>query len=247
MVRRPARKLYRSSSVPLYCQIREDLRSRIEEGDWLPGQAIPIGKELCAEYNTSKITVTEAIKGLVRAGLLYRRRGKGTFVKSPRLLQSLERFYSFTETVRQQGLRLECRIMRVEVQKCDERQASYLGIQVDERITVIERLRVVDSEPLYLETIMIPTNLCSNLYLKDLSNRPLNDILRDDYGIPLIKAKECFEPVIVDNYEAQMLGISPGMPALLIEHTTYMQNNLIVLFSKGLMRGDRCKYYTELR
>jgi len=74
----------------------------------------------------------------------------------------------------------------------------------------------------------------------------LNDILRNEYEIPLIKAKECFESIIIDDYEAQMLGVKDGAPALLLEHTTYTAKNQTVLFSKGIIRGDRCRYYTEL-
>jgi len=73
------RKISKESKIPLYHQIKEDLRARIEEGEWLPGKLIPAEKELCAEYKVSKITVLEAIKGLVGEGLLKRKQGKGTF------------------------------------------------------------------------------------------------------------------------------------------------------------------------
>ncbi len=240
------RKVLKDSKIPLYHQIREDLRARIEEGEWLSGELIPAEKELCAEYKVSKITVLEAIKGLVREGLLYRKQGKGTFMAKPKLEQSLNRFYSFTESMRQKGLEPEQRILKVKFTEADKHSAKHLRIRKGEKITEIERLRLVNGEPFYLETIMIPVKLCPNLHLKDISSKPLNDILRNEYKIPLIRAKECFEPIIVDSYEAQMLGVKDGAPALLLEHTTYTTKNQTVLFSKGIIRGDRCRYYTEL-
>jgi len=240
------RKVFEESKIPLYHQIKEDLRARIEEGEWLPGKLIPPEKELCAEYKVSKITVLEAIRGLVREGLLKRKQGKGTFVAEPKLEQSLNRFYSFTESIRQKGFELERRILKVENIEADKHIAKHLGIKKGEKITEIERLRLVNGEPLYLETIMIPVKLCPNLHLKDIGSKSLNDILRNEYKIPLIKGRECFEPINVDDYEAQMLGVKDGVPALLLEHTTYTTKNQVVLFSKGIIRGDRCRYYTEL-
>lgn len=240
------RKILKGSKIPLYHQIKEDLRARIEEGEWLPGELVPPEKELCAEYKVSKITVLEAIKGLVGEGLLYRKQGKGTFVAKPKLEQSLNRFYSFTESMRQKGIEPERRILKVEIIKADKHAAKHLGIKRGEEITEIVRLRLVNGEPLYLETIILPVKLCPNLHLKDMGSKPLNEILRNEYKIPLIKAKECFEPIIIDDYEAQMLGVKNGAPALLLEHTTYTTKNQTVLFSKGIIRGDRCRYYTEL-
>ncbi len=104
----------------------------------------------------------------------------------------------------------------------------------------------MNGEPLYLETIVIPVKLCPDLHLKDIGSKSLNDILRNEYKIPLIKGRECFEPIVIDDYEAQMLGVKDGVPALLLEHTTYTTKNQVVLFSKGIIRGDRCRYYTEL-
>lgn len=240
------RKIYKESKIPLYHQIKEDLRARIEEGEWLPGKLIPPEKELCDEYEVSKITVLEAIKGLVGEGLLYRKQGKGTFVAEPKLEQSLNRFYSFTESIRQKGFELDRRILKVEIIEADKHVAKHLDIKKGEKITEIERLRLVNGEPLYLETIMIPVKLCPNLHLKDIGSKSLNDILRNEYKIPLIRGRECFEPIVIDDYEAQMLGVKDGVPALLLEHTTYTTKNRVVLFSKGIMRGDRCRYYTEL-
>lgn len=240
------RKILEESKIPLYHQIKEDLRARIEEGEWLPGNLIPTDRELCTEYEVSKITVMEAIKGLVGEGLLYRKQGKGTFVAKPKLEQSLNRFYSFTESIRQKGFKLEQRVLKVEIIKTDKHAAKHLEIKRGERITEIIRLRLVGGEPFYLETIMISVKLCPNLHLEDIGSKSLNDILRNEYKIPLIRGRECFEPIIIDDYEAQMLGVKDGVPALLLEHTTYTTKNQIVLFSKGIIRGDRCRYYTEL-
>jgi GntR family transcriptional regulator len=75
---------------------------------------------------------------------------------------------------------------------------------------------------------------------------PLYTILSTCYGITLIRAKQFFEPVVTDEYEAQKLDIPNGAPALLIQNITYSADNRPIVLSKAIMRGDRVRYYVEL-
>ena len=233
-------------SIPLYIRIKNDLRMRIEEGEWNPDTRIPSEASLSKEFGVSRITVLEALKGLVGEGLVYRKQGKGTFVAKPRLSQSLNRFYGLSDSLREKGIDLKRRILRAELQKANRLTARRLGIREGDQITEFVRLSLVDDEPFYLETITVPFELCPNLHLKDIAANSLNQVLTTEYKIPLVKAKECFEPIILSGYETQILGVADGTPALLLEHTTYTVKNNVVYFSTAIMRGDRCRYYTEL-
>lgn len=64
---------------PLHRQVENILKNQI--GDvYLPGSRIPTEKELAEEFEVSLQTVRRALADLVRAGLLVRRRGKGSYV-----------------------------------------------------------------------------------------------------------------------------------------------------------------------
>src|SRR5450631_3226508 len=65
---------------PMYRQIAEDLRLRIESGDLAPGGQLPTELELRDRYNASRNTVRDAIKWLMNLGLVETRPGQGTFV-----------------------------------------------------------------------------------------------------------------------------------------------------------------------
>ncbi len=66
----------------LYKTIYNNILNDIIMGKLLPGDKIPTELELTKKYNVSRITATKAINELVSAGYLYRKRKKGTFVKS---------------------------------------------------------------------------------------------------------------------------------------------------------------------
>ena len=66
--------------VPLYHQIQQLIRHRVAKNHYSPGSQIPSEHELCRELKVSRITVREALRELVREGLLLKVQGKGTFV-----------------------------------------------------------------------------------------------------------------------------------------------------------------------
>ncbi|MEW5818481.1 MAG: GntR family transcriptional regulator, partial [Spirochaetota bacterium] len=239
-------KFQKRRGMPLYIQIQEHLLQKIEEGIWPEESMIPTEADLCREYNVSNITVREAIKLLVKDGKLSRTPGKGTFVTRHKLEQKLNRFFSFTRWALQNGLKPASRILRVETMDCDGHIARHLDISENAPVTRIERLRLGDNEPLMLEVIWIPAQLCPDLHLKDLSNIPLNDIINNEYGIPLIKAVESIEPRMPDENIAYLLGIDKNVLLLYVEHTAYTSNNKIVYFVTSAYRGDRVKFTVEL-
>ena len=69
-----------SYRTPIYLQLREIIRNRIEEGEYLPGTAIPSENKLAETYGINRLTVRNAVDALVNEGILRRVQGKGVFV-----------------------------------------------------------------------------------------------------------------------------------------------------------------------
>jgi GntR family transcriptional regulator len=65
---------------PLYQQIVDDVRRAIVAGTLAAGEAIPSVRQLSAELRVNPTTVQQAYRELERAGLVYVRRGQGTYV-----------------------------------------------------------------------------------------------------------------------------------------------------------------------
>ncbi|WP_225446203.1 GntR family transcriptional regulator [Paenibacillus rhizovicinus] len=70
-----------SDYKPLYSQILGILRERISQGEYVIGQQLPTEVELAEQFGVSRITSKRALIELEREGLIYRRRGSGSFVK----------------------------------------------------------------------------------------------------------------------------------------------------------------------
>ena len=65
---------------PIYVQLREVIRSKIESGEYLPGVAIPSEQTLATTYGISHLTVRSAVDTLVKEGLLKPVHGKVVYV-----------------------------------------------------------------------------------------------------------------------------------------------------------------------
>ncbi|MDZ7332329.1 MAG: GntR family transcriptional regulator, partial [candidate division KSB1 bacterium] len=68
---------------PLYLQIVDTIKEKIESGELQPGDQISSQNELAQEYGVSLITVKKALTELILEGVLFSRVGKGTFVAQP--------------------------------------------------------------------------------------------------------------------------------------------------------------------
>jgi GntR family transcriptional regulator len=240
-------KFHKKAGLPLYLQIKEHLLAKMDAGTWPEEAMIPTESELCEEYGVSKITVREAIKLLVRDGRLSRIPGKGTFITRQKIEQKLDRFFSFTRWAQQNGLEPASRILKVETVPCDVHIARHLEIPQGEPVTRVERLRLGNNEPLMLEVIWIPSSLCPDLHLHDLANLPLNDILRNEYNLPLARARESIEARTADDYVSRLLAIEKDVLLLHVEHTAYSDTGRIAYFVTSSYRGDRVRFSVELK
>ncbi len=118
-----------NDASPLYAQIADDLREKIQSGIWKTGDKIPPELDLCELYNVSRITVRKAIDELVRENLLYRERAKGTFVRDWEEAED-EHFTlvrSFTNEMKELGKKAATLHAEVEVINADKKNCVAVG------------------------------------------------------------------------------------------------------------------------
>jgi DNA-binding GntR family transcriptional regulator len=111
VAQQPGRK-----QVPKYRQVAEDLRARIESGEYQAGMQLPTKAELMEHYSAALATVDHALDELRKLGLVETRQGVGTFACSPPPAEeapSRERLAAELESVRRQVGLLEARLMNL--------------------------------------------------------------------------------------------------------------------------------------
>lgn len=233
--------------IPLYIQVREDLKRRILKGEYLPGDQIPTEQELCKRYNVSRITVEKALSSLVHERLLDRKQGKGSYVSSDKIRRRLPRLYSFTEDMRELGFEPSSRILELAVVEADEETKGTLVLpEQDGQVFRVSRVRLANRKPILVERTLVPHYLCSGLEMQDLAKGSLYDILRNQYGLSMDHAEETYEVTIVDKETAKLLECPSRQPAFSIERIAYLKNGSPFEMTSSVGRGDRLRFTLEL-
>lgn len=234
------------SFVPLYYQLKEIIKENIESGEWVPGDLIPSENKLQQQFNISRNTAKKALDDLVQEGILKRVQGKGTFVSMPKIEQSLTGFYSFSKVLEAKGLQPEDIVLSLTKIGAKPSVAKRLQVPTGSGVIALKRLRCAKKEPIILETSYLSQHLVPDLGVDRLKKSSLYDVLEKDYGIFVTKAKEVFEPVLVRDYESKYLQVEEGYPALLLDRIAFGADGSVVEFCRSIVRGDRCRFYTEL-
>ncbi|MCK4727089.1 MAG: GntR family transcriptional regulator, partial [Anaerolineales bacterium] len=129
----------RYSKLPFYQQLYEILHGKILRGDWQPGDMIPPESELIDSYQVSRNTVRQVLDMLVNEGLIYRQRGRGSFVAHPTLEQTMTRIVSFTEDMHQRGFNPGTRVLSATLISAEDDNADKLQMPPGEQLACLRR------------------------------------------------------------------------------------------------------------
>lgn len=230
-----------SYQSPIYLQVREIVRTKIEEGEYPPCTAIPSENELAELYGINRQTVRNAIGSLVNEGLLRRVPGKGVYVLGRKIERDLEELNGFTQTMRNKNVKPSFKVVTKNLRKAGDKYSLLFGIQPEDDIFYIKRLCCGDAEPVSIEETYIPYYVVPKMEGIDLSVFSLYEIY-DFYGIRVERARQTLDLVRLEQNDARMLGIDASLPVMLFESNTYDDKGRMIEFNRCYARGDRCNF-----
>ena len=229
----------KNTPLPYYQQLADLLRHEIGERQ---GEArvyqLPSENELGERHGISRATVRHALDVLERDGWIYREKGRGSFAAVRRVEQELTALVSTTEDMRRRGWSLVTRVISLEQVPAPTHVAHALEMAAGGPVYELQRLRIVNNEPLSLQTAYLPVALCSRLEENDLS-LSLFRLLETRYGLRLWTAHGVLRARTATTLEAQALGVREDTPVLYMERTTYEAGGAAVEYLEAVWRGDR--------
>lgn len=235
-----------SNKPPIYVQLREIIRSQIDEGEFIPGSAIPSESELAQAYGIHRLTVRNAITALVNEGLLKPVQGKGVYVVGKKLGRDLERLTGFRQTMQERDVIPETRVMFKSRRPAGLKYAKILEIEPEKQIYYIRRLCLADNEPVSIEDIYIPCSVLNDLDAVDLNVFPLFDIYKFN-NIHLVHAWQTLSMTWLDASDARTLKIKPETAVLMFECISRDDSGRVVEFSRSYTRGDKASFTVHYR
>ncbi|MCA9902460.1 MAG: GntR family transcriptional regulator [Anaerolineae bacterium] len=226
------------SSVPLYLQIQSLIIEQIRAGELRPGDQVPSEPELAAQRQVSRMTARKALDGLVAKGILYRRKGKGTYVSDHVMAYSLSTILSFSRTFRANGHEVVTRVLSKEIVPASANVCERLGLIEPARVIAIRRLRRIDGLAAAIHTSFLSYPLFAPLLEIDLSENSLLDVIENISGTPVAYSRDSVLAALANPEEASLLDIEAGSPVLKVEGVAYTENGQPTRLTRAVYRAD---------
>ncbi len=242
------KQLSRESAEPLWMQLMRFLRDDIRSGRLNPDQALPSETELTELFGVSRPVVREALRELAQERLIYKIKGKGTFVAPHKTeVNFIGSVSGSADDLRHSGRRVTTQVLKQEIFPADERESALLEIPLDTPVVRLTRLRRVDGQPWLLATASLPAELVPKLERLQLENRSLYDVLRRNYALDPAGADRWVEAVFPTPQDARLLDVSMRTPLLGIESVSWLEDGTRFETYYALHRSDQMRFHIGIR
>lgn len=232
---------------PVYQQLNQELRELIRKGEYSVGEKFLTEREIASLYEVSRATANKALSNLVSEGLLDFKKGIGTFVSEDQLAFDLRNLVSFTQKVKAIGKLPTTTVLKfdkIDAAECADRIVESLGLNKTNRLWYIERVRLIDCEPVIYEYRYIPLSVIKRLDKLKLEGS-LYELIKEKHKINIIGADQFLTADKVSAAEAKQLKVKVGEPVLVVEGTGIGEKTP-VWYERTLYRSDIYKFHNRL-
>jgi GntR family transcriptional regulator len=233
---------------PRYQAIADELRRRIEAGEYGPAGLLPSEAELSDRFGASRVTVRRALELLRSEGLAAARQGLGWFVAADPLRQTLGRLGTIEDQLAAAGIASERRIVGFRFVAAPAGAREVLGVE-----TVLEVVRVnlvvgpAGLRPFARISVWCPEDLGAGLSRDDVARQTFYELLARR-GVDIAGATQTIGAVAAGPEDAELLGVPAGSPLLRCERITRAgtAGGRAVLVSEHLFPGHLTEFVVEL-
>ncbi|MBA2443574.1 MAG: GntR family transcriptional regulator [Rubrobacter sp.] len=234
--------------IPIYVRMAEEIEGAMLRSEYGVGDRLPTEHALAEEHGVNRHTAGQALNHLQSKGLIYRVRGRGSFVRSARIDYRVAEKMSFSDSVNRAGLRPSQKILGVRNVGARGRAAAALGIPPGEPLVAFERIRYAGEIPLVYGTKHLRAELFPGVYEllrgRCSSSRAL---IRGHYGLEMHRARSTFEVEPAEGDSARYLGIQPGAALLRVESLDTLEDGTPAEWGVTYFRGDATRVQVTLR
>lgn len=162
-----------------YQIVENYIKDGIDSGLFKVGQKIPMEDELAAKFDVSKLTVAKALTNLQNQGIVFRKQGAGTFVRTKQQYNNIHTFSSLSKDILQQGRKPGSQLISYEIVYAEnyEEVRETFNLEPSDRLHHFKRLRFADDVPIAISDSFIPTSIISNIDINAIDKGSLMDYL----------------------------------------------------------------------
>jgi GntR family transcriptional regulator len=224
------------SPLPLYQQLAELLSREIATGSPGPGGRLPSEPELARRHRIGRPTVRQATELLVQRGLIERRRGSGTFVRSAPRRVDLFSLGGTLSSFREGGLVLTTKLLG----KVSERRVPTDPDNPfsERRALVLTRVGSVADKPVLLERLYFDPTVFAGLEKLPLAGASLSRVVEEHFYLKATHAEQSFRVALPSEEVRHALGTTPRHALLLVKRGLFFPHAPRAVFGELYCRTD---------
>jgi len=226
-----------------YEQIADHLRTLVAAGR--PGDRLPSEAELCTRFGVSRMTARQAVQVVANEGLIDRRRGAGTFIRTQTVPRDLGSPLSFSGSMQARGMTSASQTLTWGKVQLTSDEAMALGLGEAETGYVLERLRLADGTPMAIERAVMPTDLAVALG-DGFQDGSLHDAFRAIGRYPT-EAHAEVQARRANKRERELLGLPQTGIIITEKRTIYDQDGAAMERTETLYAASRYRFRAILR
>ncbi|MGO1770491.1 MAG: GntR family transcriptional regulator [Microbacterium sp.] len=203
-----------------YRDVADDVRRRILDGEFGPGERLPGEQSLAAAYGASRGVIRNALAALARRGLVSSQPGSGWWVRTGFQTQEFARLRSFAEWARARGMTPGGLVVRQERRPATATDAGHLRMRAGDEVLRVTRLRTLDARPVMVErTTYAPWTIPIVEALPADEPSVMSALL--GAGVAMASGTQRIDTVPASGEDAELLSVRRSLRLLRVQRRTY--------------------------
>ncbi|MBY8035375.1 phosphonate utilization transcriptional regulator PhnR [Vibrio fluvialis] len=210
-----------------YVKIKDAIVEQIDAGMLTPRQKLPAERKLAESFDTTRVTLREALSLLEAERKIYREDRRGWFISPETLRYDPSQTLNFTNMALAQNRQPKTELVSAKSVIANKQATKLLNLKPFSDVYRVDRVRYLENRPVVYVTNYIRPELFPNLLDFDLSNS-LTDIYREHFGTQYQTIRYRITTSSLLGETAQALRATAGTPAMVVERVNYNQNGDLI-------------------
>lgn len=212
-------------SATSHHMIREDLLTRIQQGEWPLGGLIPAETDLAAEYGCARTTVNRALQSLAQRGVVIRKRKGGTRICQMPVRQAKFEIQIIREQIETQSRSYSHRVLTKFQKTPPAAMRKRLNLQDRSKALFLETLHIADEMPFAFETRWVNIEAVPSILSAPFDDISINEWLVQT--VPFSSGDVAFSAVNASKDIAEIMKAKEDTALFTIDRTTWMGDQFI--------------------
>jgi GntR family transcriptional regulator, histidine utilization repressor len=203
---------------PAYQAIKNHVLSKIRDGAWIVGDAIPTEESLAREFGVSRMTVNRAIRELSDEQIVKRIQGSGTYVAQHKYQSTLVEIQNIADEIAGRGHKHRSELHCLERVKIGDVLGRKFGLKPGQMVFHSVVVHFENDQPIQVEDRHVNPRVAPDYMSQDFSCLTPNAYLMR--AAPLQGVRFDIEACLPPIHITEMLNIPSTEPCLVLHRQT---------------------------